>query len=171
MDGARLWNASVATGEEMKLRPQFATTVTCCLSKGLGAPVGSVLAGPTDLIEEARLHRKRLGGAMRQAGVIAAAGLVAMRSGFDRLAEDHLRAGRLASAVAERWPQSGLGERPVETNMVVFAHPNPARLLAHLQDEGILAGTIAPGEVRLVTHADVDDAGIERACRALAAAP
>jgi threonine aldolase len=170
IDGARLWNASVATGEDMKVRAQFATTVMCCLSKGLGAPVGSVLAGPADLIEEAKLHRKRLGGTMRQAGVIAAAGLVAIRTGFERLAEDHLRARRLARAVAERWPQSGFDEGDVETNMVVFFHPDPAILLEHLKGAGVLAGTIAPGRVRLVTHADVDDAGIARACRALASA-
>ncbi len=171
MDGARLWNSSIASGQPMKERARPATTVMSCLSKGLGAPVGSVLAGPADLIEEARLHRKRLGGTMRQAGVIAAAGLVAMKTRFERLAEDHLRARRLADRVAERWPEAGLDPESVSTNIVVFAPPDPNAVLKHLEGEGIRAGTIAPGIVRLVTHADVDDAGIERACLALASAP
>ena len=171
MDGARLWNASIASGRPMKERARPATTVMSCLSKGLGAPVGSVLAGPADLIEEARLHRKRLGGTMRQAGVIAAAGLLAMQTRFERLAEDHQRAHRLAMGVAERWPDAGLDPDSVSTNIVVFAPPDADAVLMHLNAEGIRAGTIAPGIVRLVTHADVDDAGIERARLALASAP
>jgi threonine aldolase len=171
MDGARLWNASVATGEPMSKAAGHAKTVMCCLSKGLGAPVGSLLAGPADLIEEAGLHRKRLGGTMRQAGVLAAAGLVAMRTGFDRLAADHARARLLAEAVAERWPEAGVEPGSVRTNIVVFSHADPDSLLAHLGAAGIAAGTIAPGVVRLVTHADVDDDGIELARNALAKAP
>jgi threonine aldolase len=170
MDGARLWNASISSGRPMDDLARPATTVMSCLSKGLGAPVGSVLAGPADLIEEARLHRKRLGGTMRQAGVIAAAGLVAMKTRFERLAEDHLRARRLAKGIAERWPEAGLDPDSVSTNIVVFAPPDADAVLKHLGAEGIRAGTIAPGILRLVTHADVDDAGIERACLALASA-
>jgi threonine aldolase len=108
---------------------------------------------------------------MRQAGVIAAAGLVAMRGYSARLAEDHLRAGRLAEAVADRWPESGFDPKRVSTNIVAFSHPEPRGLLEHLKANGVLAGTIAPGVVRLVTHADVDEAGIEQARRALASAP
>jgi threonine aldolase len=171
LDGARLWHAAVASGQSMRERAAVATTVTCCLSKGLGAPVGSVLAGSADLMTAAVLERKRLGGAMRQAGVIAAAGLVAMRHGFDRLVVDHERAERLAGAVADRWPEAGLDPKAVATNIVVFSHVNPARLLDHLEGHGVLAGTVGPGVVRLVTHADVDDQGIEVACRAIAAAP
>ena len=171
MDGARLWNAAVSSGRAIGERSSHATTVMCCLSKGLGAPVGSLLAGPAALMEEAILHRKRLGGAMRQAGVIAAAGLVAMRTRFDRLAEDHARATRLAGAVADRWPQLAGEVQRVDTNIVVFSPPHPDGLLAHLRTENVLAGTIAPGVVRLVTHADVDDDGIERACLALSSAP
>jgi threonine aldolase len=171
MDGARLWNAAVATSTSMRDRASFATTVMCCLSKGLGAPVGSLLAGPSELIEAAHLHRKRLGGTMRQAGVLAAAGLVAIRDGFERLAEDHRRAQRLAEAVADRWPGIGFDPALVETNIVVFRPPDPNQLLAHLAGEGIRAATIAPGVVRLVTHADLDDGGIERVCQALASAP
>jgi threonine aldolase len=171
MDGARLWNAAVASGQSMAARAGFATTVMSCLSKGLGAPVGSLLAGPADLIDQALLHRKRLGGAMRQAGVIAAAGLVAMRDFEARLFDDHLRARRLAEAVADRWPDSQCHPKNVQTNIVVFLHPEPERLVQHLNGAGVLAGTIAPRTVRLVTHSDVDDAGIELACQALAAAP
>ncbi|MGI8493417.1 MAG: threonine aldolase family protein, partial [Acidimicrobiales bacterium] len=169
LDGARLWHAQAATGRSMAELAAPATTVMCCLSKGLGAPVGSLLAGPSDLMAEAVVERQRLGGAMRQAGVIAAAGLVAMRTMRDRLAEDHAQARRLAEAVASRWPGALVG--PVETNIVVFEHPEPARLLSHLSGHGVQAGTIAPGVVRLVTHYDVDEGGIELACKALASSP
>jgi threonine aldolase len=171
LDGARLWHAAVASGQTLSERAAVATTVTCCLSKGLGAPVGSVLAGPADLMAAAVVERKRLGGAMRQSGVIAAAGLVAMREGFGRLGEDHERARRLAVAVADRWPDAGLDPKTVTTNIVIFFHSDPDRLLQHLADAGVLAGTVGPGLVRLVTHADVDDAGIDVACRAMASAP
>jgi threonine aldolase len=161
LDGARLFNASVATGVSPAERAAAATTVMCCLSKGLGAPVGSMLAGDADAMEAARIERKRLGGAMRQAGVLAAAGLVALRDHVDRLADDHARARRLADAVGVDCP----------TNCVVFRHPDPPRLLEHLRAHGVLAGTIAPGTVRLMTHLDVDDAGVETALAALASAP
>ena len=108
---------------------------------------------------------------MRQAGVIAAAGLVALRSMVDRLADDHRRAARLAQAVADRWPDTGFDPGEVTTNIVIFGHADSAALLAHLEGEGVRAGTIAPGVVRLVTHHDVDDEGIERAIKALASAP
>ncbi|HUE60139.1 MAG TPA: threonine aldolase family protein [Acidimicrobiales bacterium] len=171
LDGARLWHASVASGEKLSDRAAPATLVTCCLSKALSAPVGSVLAGPEELIDEARLRRKRLGGTMRQAGVLAAAGLVAIGSGIDRLAEDHERATRLAVAVAERWPDAGCDPRRVQTNIVLFSHPDPAALVEYLRDKQVLAGTIAPGTVRLVTHRDVGDDGIDLACKAIAGAP
>lgn len=170
MDGARLWNAAVASSQSPAERATLATTVMCCLSKGLGAPVGSLLAGPADLIEEARLHRKRLGGTMRQAGVIAAAGLVALGR-IDRLAEDHARARRLSAAVAERWPDAGFDPESVQTNIVTFEPPGAPALIEHLRDGGVLGGTVGPGRVRLVTHGDVDDGGIERACQLLAKAP
>jgi threonine aldolase len=171
IDGARLFHAEVATGVPASAYAARATTVMCCLSKGLCAPVGSLLAGPADVIAAAREERQRLGGGMRQAGVIAAAGLVALESMVARLADDHARAARLAEVVAERWPDEGFEPDDVRTNVVVFSHPDPRRLLAHLRDEGVLAGTIAPGAVRLVTHHDVDDDGIDAACKALASAP
>ncbi len=171
MDGARLFNAEVATGVKAEDYAAPVTTVMTCLSKGLCAPVGSLLAGPIDVIDEGRLARKRLGGAMRQAGILAAAGLVALAQMVDRLAEDHRRARVLADAVAERWSGIGFDPTVVETNMVVFRPPDPDGLVAHLGSAGILIDAVGPGVLRLVTHHDVDDAGIERARRALADAP
>lgn len=171
MDGARLFNAEVATGTPAAEWAAAATTVMACLSKGLCAPVGSLLAGDTDVMDEARLARKRLGGGMRQAGVLAAPGLVALRDMVERLHEDHARAAQLAQAVAERWPACGLDPDTVRTNIVTFGHDDPDALLAHLEEAGVLAHSIAPGIVRLVTHHDVDDAGIRRAVTALGEAP
>lgn len=171
MDGARLFNAEVATSVSASEFATRATTVMTCMSKGLCAPVGSVLAGAGDVIEAARTERQRLGGGMRQAGVIAAAGRVALREMVGRLEDDHRRARRLAEAVAERWPAAGLDPSSVRTNIVVFAHADTTRLIDHLGSEGILAGTIAPGVCRLVTHNDVDDSGVERAAKAIASAP
>ena len=144
-----------------------ATTVMSCLSKGLCAPVGSLLAGPVDVIEEGRVERKRLGGAMRQAGVLAAAGLVAMRTMVERLAEDHARARRLAEVVAET-VAPGYDPTTCRTNVVCFEHPDAAALCARLEALGVLAGTLSSTRVRLVTHADVDDAQLDAACAALA---
>ncbi len=108
---------------------------------------------------------------MRQAGVIAAAGLVALRTMVERLAEDHARARRLARAVADRWPEGGCDPDAIRTNMVIFTHPRTDEVVGYLHGEGILAGTIAPGVLRLVTHHDVDDAALERAMKALPGAP
>ncbi len=170
LDGARLFNAEVALGVPAGELAEPATTVMCCLSKGLGAPVGSLLAGSEELIAKGRQECKRLGGSMRQAGVVAAAGLVALESMVERLAEDHARAATLAAAVAERWP-GALDPAEVLTNIVVFEHPQPGSLLDHLESAGVRAGTIAPGVVRLVTHLDVDDRGVARAAAALRSAP
>jgi threonine aldolase len=176
LDGARLFNAAVALETPAAELAYVADTVMSCVSKGLGAPVGSLLAGPADLVAEARLHRRRLGGAMRQAGVIAAGGLYALDHHIDRLADDHARAQRLGDVVAERWPGTRLGEREATdgrplTNVVAFRHPDSAGLLDHLLQAGIRAGLLAPGIVRLVTHLDVDDADIDRAVSALSSAP
>jgi threonine aldolase len=166
LDGARLFNASVASGVSTADFASTATTVMCCLSKGLAAPVGSVLALPAALEANARVERKRLGGAMRQAGVIAAAGLVALDTMVERLADDHVRAARLARAVIERWPHS-MPEPYGGTNLVVFRPPDAEKLLAHLDARGVLAGTIAPGVVRLAVHHDIDDDGTARAVEAI----
>jgi threonine aldolase len=171
LDGARLFNASVATGVSAADYASAATTVMCCLSKGLGAPVGSMLGASQELIGAARIERKQLGGAMRQAGIIAAAGIVALEQMVERLAEDHARARVLADAVAERWPSCGLDPSTVQTNCVVFDHPDTSALIAHLAGEGVAAGTIAPRMMRFMTHVDVDDAGIEAVRKAVATAP
>jgi threonine aldolase len=171
MDGARLFNAEVATGIAAADLCSGVTAVMSCMSKGLCAPVGSVLAGETEMIDEARAHRHRMGGAMRQAGVIAAAGIVALEEMTARLADDHRKAHMLAEAVWERWPDSGCDPERVRTNIVVFTHSDPEKLLAHFRNEGVLAGTIAPDVVRLVTHNDVDHAGLDRALLAIRSAP
>jgi threonine aldolase len=167
LDGARLWNATVALGVDASALAAPATTVMSCLSKGLCAPVGSLLAGPSDVIEEGRVERKRLGGAMRQAGVLAAAGLVAMRTMIERLAEDHARARRLADAVqatvAPDYDPSGC-----RTNVVCFEVGDAEDFCAKLAALGVLAGSLTATRVRLVTHHDVDDAAIAAAAVALA---
>ena len=165
-DGARIFNAAVALRVPAPELAAPAETVMFCLSKGLAAPVGSLLAGPAALVEEAREQRARLGGAMRQAGIIAAAGLVALTM-VDRLAQDHARARRLAEALAERFPGS-VEPDEVQTNIVCAAASTlPADLLERLTALGIRAGTIDQATVRFVTHKDVDDADLERAIAAL----
>jgi threonine aldolase len=171
LDGARLFNAAVATGTSVAQRSAPATTVTACLSKGLGAPVGSLLAGPADLIARARLERKRLGGGMRQVGILAAAGLVALDTMVDRLADDHRRAQRLAEVVADRWPDAGCDPAEVHTNVVLFRHDDSAKLLAALAERGVGAVTLGPGIVRLVTHCGIDDDALAVAVAALQGAP
>jgi threonine aldolase len=167
VDGARIWNAAIALGIAPKELVAGADSVMFCLSKGLSAPVGSLLCGSRALIAEARLHRQRFGGGMRQAGIIAAAGIVALETMVERLAEDHARARRLADALAERWPGSVDAAR-VRTNIVCAdLHVLPAKFVERLGDAGVQCGTIDPRTVRFVTHKDVDDAAIERAISAL----
>jgi threonine aldolase len=170
LDGARLFNAEVATGIAAAEYAARAATVTCCLSKGLGAPIGSLLAADGDLVAQARIERKRLGGGMRHAGVIAAPGLIALRDHVERLAEDHARARRLAEAVAERWP-GALDPATVRTNVVAWCHRDPVAVVNHLGSQDVLGGSLGPDRLRLVTHLDVDDAGVDRACAAIATAP
>jgi threonine aldolase len=167
MDGARLFNAEVATGTSAATYAAEVTTVMTCLSKGLCAPVGSVLAGPADVIAQARRERFRMGGGMRQAGIVAAAGLVGLRTMVARMADDHRRAHRLVRAVVERWPHAIVDPEVQRTNIVVFDHADPGGLLRRLEALGVLAGTIAPRRVRLVTHHDVDDEGIDRTIEVL----
>jgi threonine aldolase len=169
LDGARLWNAAVASGTSVAERAATATTVTACVSKGLGAPVGSLLAGPAALIAAAREERKRLGGGMRQVGVLAAAGLVALGR-VERLADDHARAQRLAEAAAQRWPGS-VHPADVHTNIVLVDLPHVGAVLRHLADAGVLALPSASTTLRMVTHADLDDDDVDRAVAALASAP
>jgi threonine aldolase len=170
LDGARLFNASVATGRPASKLAGPATTVMCCLSKGLGAPIGSLLAGPADLIDAARSERARLGGAMRQAGIVAAAGIVALETMVDRLADDHANARLLADGLRETAPQGSVGD--VQTNMVVFdastVGADAEQIVGLLRAEGVLAGPMSATVVRLVTHVDVDAAGVARAVDAFA---
>ncbi len=170
MDGARLFHAEVATGTKAADYAAHATTVMSCLSKGLAAPVGSVLAGPADVIARARVERQRLGGGMRQAGILAAAGLIALRDMVDRLVDDHLRARSLAEAVADRWPGT-CDPAAVSTNVVNFRHEHTDELLAHLASHGVRAGTIAPNVMRFVTHCDIDNADVDQAVAAIRSAP
>ena len=162
VDGARIWNASIATGEPPSALIGGADTVMFCLSKGLGAPVGSMLCGAADVIAEARVQRRRLGGGMRQAGVIAAAGIVALETMVERLADDHARAHRLADAMANRWPGS-VDPALVRTNIVCARLAAlPDDFITRLAALGVRTGTIDPRTVRLVTHKDVDDDDITR---------
>ncbi|HEU5034440.1 MAG TPA: GntG family PLP-dependent aldolase [Mycobacteriales bacterium] len=166
-DGARIWNAHVASGVSLAEYGGLFDTLSVCLSKGLGAPVGSVVVMSDEaMAAEARSLRHRLGGAMRQAGVLAAAGLHALHHHVDRLAEDHARAQRLAAALAEAVP--GLVDpAQVETNIVpldvTVTALDSASLSAHCRADGVLVSAVGPRRVRLVTHLDVDDAGIARA--------
>jgi threonine aldolase len=163
LDGARLWNAHVASGVLLDAYGRLFDTVAVCLSKGLGAPVGSLLVGDADRIAEARWQRKRLGGGMRQVGVLAAAGLYALDHHVARLADDHAR----AATLARRLGQVVAGVAPVETNIVVIdlteAHLRADELASKARAEGVLISALGPATVRLVTHLDVDDAGCARA--------
>lgn len=167
VDGARIWNAAIATGCAPAALCAGADTVMFCLSKGLAAPVGSMLCASRDLVARARELRHRLGGGMRQAGVLAAAGLVALETMVERLADDHARARRLAEAIAERFPGS-VDPAAVETNIVcAAADALPARIVARLEACGVRVGTIDHRTVRFVTHKDVDDDGLAHAISAL----
>lgn len=165
LDGARLWNAAVATGISLQSWCEGFDTVSVCFSKGLGAPVGSALAGPGDLIGEARRIRKLFGGGMRQAGVIAAGALYALEHHLERLAEDHAHAALLARAFQD----AGFDVRPgeVQTNIVRVGVPpafsSAQWVVDRLAEEGVLALALGPDFVRVVTHLDVAAADAERA--------
>ena len=173
LDGARVFNAAAALCRPPSQVVAGFDSVLFCLSKGLGAPVGSMLCGTGAFIENARVARKRLGGGMRQVGVIAAAGRIALRDNRARLAEDHVRARRLADALVGI-PGLRVDPRGVETNIVIAEVDPPEGAeawLGYLRERGILAGTLGPGRLRFVTHLDVDDAGVDRAIAALRTRP
>ncbi len=168
LDGARIFNASVASGVPVAEYAAEVDTMMFCVSKGLGAPIGSLLCGPAELMAEARRIKILLGGAWRQAGIVAAAGLVALEEGPDRLHEDHARARRLAEVLAERLPGS-VDPGSVETNMV-FVDTEPAGMSAleavrRLAALGVGA-TVSGRRVRMVTHVDIADEDIETALAA-----
>ena len=170
LDGARLWNAHVATGVGLAEYGQHFDSVSVCLSKGLGAPVGSVLAGSRDHMAQARVWRKRFGGGMRQVGILAAAGLHALDHHVDRLADDHARAHRFAQAAGEAVPGS-IDAATVQTNIVVLDVSvtgwTSAGFMEAAASRGIRLYPVSPTAVRLVWHLDVDDAGTDRAVEAL----
>ncbi len=167
LDGARLWNASAATSLSPAALAESADTVTVCLSKGLGAPVGSVLAGSTEFIAEARRVRKMLGGGTRQAGVLAAAGLYVLANHREKLAEDHEHA-RLLAKVLQNTAWAQVREEP-ETNIVFADTPGrPAAVLADkLKAKGLWCSALGEYRLRLVTHRDVDRPAVDQACEIL----
>jgi threonine aldolase len=171
LDGARLPNASVASGVPMKDFAAPADTVMMALSKGLGAPVGSILAGSAELMERAWRVRRRLGGGMRQAGILAAAGLYGLRNNVDRLAEDHRRAYALAEGLRG---VAGVSVAAPQTNIVMIdlleRALDPVRLIQEMEREGVRMVQFGARRLRAVTHLDVDDDGITRAVAAFAAA-
>ena len=170
LDGARLFNAAVASGISERQWAQHFDTVSVCFSKGLGAPVGSVLAGPADFIKKARRARKLFGGGMRQCGVLAAAAHYALEHHRERLVEDHAHAQLLGGAVRQA-PGLTLDPAEVETNIVVFrVNANlgtAAEFVAALESEGVRAMVFGPQTIRMVTHFDVDREAIQAACDAL----
>ncbi|CAN5485512.1 low-specificity L-threonine aldolase [soil metagenome] len=164
VDGARIFNAAVVVGTSVAELTKYCDSVQFCLSKGLGAPVGSVLVGSHDFIKEARIWRKRLGGGMRQAGILAAAGLIALEEGPKRLHEDHATAHTLAVGLAAI-PGIGLDVETVETNIVIFdisgTGKKAGEICAMLKENGVLASSFDT-RIRMVTHCDVNGDDIEK---------
>jgi threonine aldolase len=163
LDGARLWNALVAKKETARQHGEAFDSISICLSKSLGCPVGSVLLGKKELIKKARRIRKAFGGGMRQAGFLAAAGIYALQNNIDRLETDHLHAKQIAEAIAKKEMVKFV--LPVETNIIIFELDDtitaPA-LVAKLKDQDILGYAIAPNRVRLVTHLDISEEMTQR---------
>ncbi|HWJ66245.1 MAG TPA: GntG family PLP-dependent aldolase [Nocardioides sp.] len=161
LDGARIWNAHVATGTALADYGSAADVLAVCLSKGLGAPAGSLLVGPADVVAEARVRRKRLGGGMRQVGILAAGGLHALDHHVERLAEDHAHARLLAEAC-------GVDPDSVDTNIVVLDVDDAPGLVARAREAGVVTSTVGARTVRLVTHLDVSEDDAQRAAKVLA---
>jgi threonine aldolase len=170
MDGARIFNASVAMGLDVKQFTRHVDNLMFCLSKGLSCPVGSLVVGDREFVARARKNRKVLGGGMRQAGIIAAPGIVALENMVDRLAEDHVNARRLAEGIAK---VDGLSVdlKHVQTNMVLFdvggLGVDDARFLSELRDGGVLGVAVAKGKIRLVTHRGIEREHVEKALDAI----
>lgn len=171
LDGARIYNAATALEVDVRQLTEKVDSVMFCLSKGLGAPVGSLLAGSASFIDQARKNRKLLGGGMRQAGVLAAAGLVALETMVQRLAVDHQNARRLADGISQMLPMIQIDSSSVTTNILLF---NINRLttdadafLRKLSEEGVLGSSFGPQTIRFVTHKDFMEEQIERVISAL----
>ncbi|MGA2481785.1 MAG: GntG family PLP-dependent aldolase [Candidatus Acidiferrales bacterium] len=170
LDGARIFNAAAALEQNVARMTRGCDSVMFCLSKGLAAPVGSMVVGSHEFIEKARVHRKMLGGGMRQAGVLAAAGLIALEKSPARLVRDHENARYLAEGLA-KIPGISIDPRKVQTNIVILDCQSSGRravdLCAHLHRRGVWALDTGPCTVRMVTHCDVDRAAIDRALAAV----
>ena len=163
MDGARIFNALSVTKEKPEEWGKRFDTISICLSKGLGAPVGSILVGNKVLMANARRVRKRLGGGMRQAGILAAAGHYALDHHVDRLVEDHVRATTLGDAIADLPYVDHV--MPVETNIIIFTLAGgreASSMLTELKGSGIIAAAFGPNMVRMVLHLDIDDTDVDR---------
>ena len=167
MDGARVFHAATYLGVPVAEIAQYADTVMFSLSKGLGSPVGSMLVGPRKLIDKGRLYRKRLGGGMRQAGILAAAGLISLDEMPNRLQQDHDNAQRLAAGLAA---VPGVTVRPVQTNIAIFdlQHLTSTELSSELKARGVLANGVGPRSMRMVTHYDVTSEQCDEAVRSVA---
>ncbi|MBA2418679.1 MAG: GntG family PLP-dependent aldolase [Nocardioidaceae bacterium] len=161
LDGARIWNAQVATGQPWRDLAAGSDVMAVCLSKGLGAPVGSLVLGSAAMIAEARIWRKRLGAGWRQAGVIAAAGWYALDHHVERLADDHANARLLAEAC-------GAAPEAVDTNIVALSVPDAPAVVRRAREDGVLVGVVGTRTVRLVTHLDVSATDARRAAEVLA---
>jgi len=170
LDGARIFNAAVATGKSVAALTRPFDSVMFCLSKGLCAPVGSLLVGSREFIDQARVVRKALGGGMRQAGILAAAGMIALERMPERLVEDHANARFLADGLA-RMRGLAVDMKTVQTNIVVFdvsaTGMTSFDICGRLAEHSVLASGISPQQVRFVTHRDVNRAGCERALTAM----
>jgi threonine aldolase len=162
LDGARLWNAHVASGTPLSSYGELFDTVSVCLSKGLGAPIGSLLVSSAERVAEGRVWRKRLGGGMRQVGILAAAGLYALDHHVARLADDHARARRLAETIADGAP-GVVDPATVETNIVVLVVPDAPAIVARCREQDVLIGALDPTHLRVLTHLDVDDEQVDAA--------
>ena len=164
LDGARLWNASVATGIQLSEYASYFDSISVCLSKGLGAPIGSVIIGAKGFVDEAFRVRKAWGGGMRQVGIIAAGGLYAVKNNIERLAEDHDNAEILAEHLA-KLPNVEIDLTSVETNMVMFKSKNKSveQVISECKENGLLLGPGGVGVLRLVTHMDVNSKDVENA--------
>ncbi|MCW2753424.1 MAG: low specificity L-threonine aldolase [Marmoricola sp.] len=161
IDGARIWNAHIATGTSFEDYGAIADVLAVCLSKGLGAPIGSLVVGSREVIDASRVRRKRMGGGMRQVGVLAAAGMYALDNNIDRMVEDHENAGLIAEIC-------GLDPASVPTNIVVVDVPSAADVVAAAAEQGIRIGAVGPRRVRLLTHLDISRAEAEQAGKVLA---
>lgn len=168
LDGARIWNASAATGIPVNEYAKHFDSVSCCLSKGLGAPVGSIIAGPQEFIAKAFKTRKAWGGGMRQAGIIAAAGLYALQNNIDRLKEDHEKACTIAKSLSKN-PNVEIDLSSVQTNIIIFKplKMKPEEAIAKCRQKGLLISGGKIDSVRIVTHLDASFEDIEKAVKIL----